>query len=253
MNSSAFCKRILLPLFLPYSLFIGCSAVGAIIGGASRPARDDRVTTRLGLDSISLGTEIQLVRFDKNTLEGEYKGLALYRPRLYATTYDTAVARSSYRGFIPGLDQRITLRAAGKVDEVYFKGIDRGEVLFQPVSGRDTLAVAAEVVESLEASDSLPMQGWALRNLIRDGTMPGRRVILLGGNLGDQTVPYESIEIVLLKGNSSGAMTGFLIGAAVDVTVLIIAAITVNQAESDCNNTATGCMSSSQNCSGSRR
>ena len=44
MKFITLCKRILIPLFLPYSLFIGCSVVGAVVGGASRPALEGHVT-----------------------------------------------------------------------------------------------------------------------------------------------------------------------------------------------------------------
>ncbi len=245
MKLSSLCKNILIPLCLPYSCFIGCSVIGAIAGGASSPAREGKITSTLGLDSISTGTEVQLLRYDRGTVEGKYRGLALYPGRLYAHDYESRVARSGYMGFVPGLNQKILLRSSGISEQGFFKGIDRGNLLFQPDPGEDTVEVAVEDVEWLQASDSLHMQGRILRKLVRDGSMPGRRVIQLESEGGIQNVPYESIKIVQVKGTGSGALTGFLIGAAVDLTVVILLVDAERQSESDCNNSATSCSNSS--------
>jgi hypothetical protein len=245
-------SRFILPLFLPYSLFIGCSVIGTIAGGASQPAREGKVTSTLGLDSIAVETDVQLVRYDRNVLEGTFKGLALYPGKMYARIYDTAVARSAYRGFIPKLNQEIMLRAGGTSDAGYFKGIDRGELLYQPSSGADTVGVPLDELDWLQASDSLRLEGRTARKLVRDGSLPGRRVIQLEISRETRNVPYESIEIVQVKARGSGAMTGFLVGAAVDLTVVALLVISANQAESDCNRTASGC-GSNQSCANGHR
>jgi len=49
MKFRSVCKSILIPLLLPYSLFLGCSAIGAAVGGAVHPAREGRITSTLGL------------------------------------------------------------------------------------------------------------------------------------------------------------------------------------------------------------
>lgn len=241
MKVSSLFKSFLIPLFLPYSLFIGCSVVGAVIGGVSSPSRPGRVTSSLGLDSIIEGTEIQLVRFDRSTLDGSFKGLFLYPGKLYARTYDTLVGQSAYRGFIPELNQRITLTSAAGSYEGFFKGIDRGELLFLPVAETDTVSISLEDIDVIQASDSLRLEGKTARKLVRDGTMPGRRIILLEVGRQVVNVPFESVELVQLKGSSSGALTGFLAGAAVDVTVILLVAAAQNQAESDMNRAASGC------------
>jgi hypothetical protein len=253
MKLSALCKSILIPLCLPYTLFIGCSVVGAVVGGISQPAREGKITSSLGLDSISLGTDIQLVRFDRSTLDGSYKGLEVYPGKLYARTYDTLVARSAYSGFVPKLNQKVTLRSAGRSEEGFFKGIDRGELLFQSALDADTIAVSLEDIEWIQSSDSSRLAGNTARKLVRDGSMPGRRVILLEVDRHDQTVPYESVELVIVKSRSSGVLTGFLVGAAVDVTLLIIAATAANEVDSDCHRSASGCNNNSQSCSTGHR
>ncbi|HTY57764.1 MAG TPA: hypothetical protein VMF59_03065 [Bacteroidota bacterium] len=244
MKLSALCNRILIPLFLPYALFIGCSVVGAVVGGASRPALEGHVTSTLGLDSIVLGTEVQLVMYDRVTIEGEYGGLVVYPGKLYADRYASTVSHAAYRGFIPGLEQRVTLRETGGSFEGYFKGVDRGAILFQPDAGSDTVIVSPEDVVGFRASDSLSVDGKSVRRLIRDGTMIGRRVITLHVGNADQMFPYESVEVVLVKGHASGMLTGFLIGAVVDVTALILAA----SAESDCQHGTSDAVNRSQSC-----
>jgi hypothetical protein len=241
MRFRSVCSRIIIPLFLPYSLFIGCSVIGTIAGGASQPAREGRVTSTPGLDSIALETDVQLVRYDRSVLEGTFKGIALYPGKMYARIYDTAVSRSAYRGFIPKLNQEIMLRAGGTSDAGFFKGIDRGEILYQPSSGSDTVGVPLDDLEWLQSSDSLRLDGRTARKLVRDGSLPGRRVILLEIGREVRNVPYESVEIVQVKARGSGALTGFLIGAAVDLTVVALLVVSANQAESDCNRSASGC------------
>lgn len=213
------------------------------------PAREGKTTSALGLDSIEPGTEIQLVRYDRVTLTGSYIGLAVIPGKLYALTYDTLVARSAYRGFVPNLNQKITLRSAGRSEEGFFKGVERGEILFQPASGSDTVEVSLDDIDWLQASDSLRLRGTTAWKLIRDGSMPGRQVIQLEVNHEVQNVPYESVEIVLVKSTSSGAMAGFLIGAAVDITALIIAASVAH----DCNQTTESAAHDTQSCGSTHR
>jgi hypothetical protein len=74
--------------------------------------------------------------------------------------------------------------------------------------------------------------------------MPGRRVIQLEAGGAMENVPYESIEIVQLRREGSGALAGFLIGAAVDLTVVILLVDAEQKSESDCNNSATSCSNS---------
>jgi hypothetical protein len=244
MKLTSLCKNILVPLCLPYSLFIGCSVIGAIAGGASHPAREGRITSTLGLDSIHTGAEVQLLRFDRSTVEGTYRGLALYPGKQYVRLYESHVARSAYRGYVPELNQRILLRSSGMSEQGFFEGIDRGNLLFQPDPGSDTVEVSVEDVEWLQASDSLHLQGKILRKLVRDGSMPGRRVIQIEAGGEMMNVPYESIEIVQLRGEGSGALAGFLIGAAVDLTAVILIVDAEQKSESDCNNSVTSCSNS---------
>lgn len=241
MKATSLCNRILIPLLLPYSLFIGCSVVGAVVGGAVHPAREGRITSTLGLDSIGIGTPVRLVRFDHSSLEGEYRGLATYPGKMYARRYDTMVARSAYRGFVPELNQKITLRADGISEEDFFKGIDRGEVLFQPASGPDTISVPLDELDWLMASDSSRLGGKTLRKLIRDESMPGRELIELESDNRGENVPYESIDMVEVVGTRSGALSGFLVGAAVDIVAAILVISAEQQAESDCNRSTSGC------------
>ena len=251
MKFTSLCKSILIPLFLPYSLFIGCSVVGAVVGGAVHPAREGRITSTLGLDSIEVGTAIRLVRFDRSALEGSFQGLVMYPGKLYARRYDTLVARSAYRGFVPGLNQKITLHSAGMSEEGSFKGIDRGELLFQPASEPDTVSVSLDDVDWLIASDSSRLEGTTIRKLVRDGTMPGREIILLESDNLEQKVPYESIDMVEVVRTRSGALPGFLAGAAVDIVVAVLVFSAEHEAESDCNRSTSGC-NGNQTCTVSR-
>ena len=224
MKCTSLCKRILIPLFLPYTLFTGCSVLGAVAGAKSDRSREVKTTSSLGLDSIDVGTPIRLVKYDRDTLEGSFNGIAVYPGKLYAFTYDTLVARSSFKGFVPKLNQRITLRSAGRADDGFFKGIDRGELLFQPVSESDTIAVFLDEIDWLQASDSLRLDGKTTRMLVRNGSMLGRRVVLLESRRAEELVPYETIENVevLLPPSRSGLFKGFLAGAAVDIVLAVM-------------------------------
>jgi hypothetical protein len=252
MKFRSVCKSILIPLLLPYSLFLGCSAIGAAVGGAVHPAREGRITSTLGLDSIAVGTAIRLVRFDHISLEGTYGGLAMYPGRLYALRYDTLVARSAYRGFVPKLNQKIALRSAGISEDGFFKGIERGALLFQPASEPDTVSVSLEDVDWLMASDSSRLEGKTIRKLVRQGSIPGREIILLQTDNRGEHVPYESIEMVEVVRTGSGALTGFLVGAALDVVAAIIVIGAEQQSESDCNRSTSGC-NGNQTCTAANR
>ena len=204
-------------------------------GGAATPAREGKTTSTLGLDSISEGTEIRLIRFDRSAQDGIYRGLQVISGKLYARTYDTLVARSPYRGYVPQLNERVTFGHAEITEAGFFKGVDRGELLFQPSSGEDTLGIVPEDIDWIRSSDSLRMEGRTVRKLVHNGSMPGRRVIELEIDHAMMHVPYESIEIVQIVPRGSGALAGFLIGAAVDLTAIILVVSAERQTEADCN------------------
>ena len=248
MKPSTICKRFIVPLVLPYFVFFGCSAIGYMIGQSSNPGTEGRVISGLGLDSIALGTDVKVVRYDHSAVVGSYDGLSPYPPRLYRARYDTLVARSGYRGFVPKLNQWITLTAGGKSSEGAFKGIDFGELLFQRDMALDTTSVPLEDVDCIQAFDSLRLEGPMLLKLVRAGTMPGRHLILLQSGGDVLRIPYESVEIIVTQPTNSGALTGLLIGAAIDVTVAIVIVVSMNEAADDCNRGCTSGANNNQSC-----
>jgi len=254
MSPADACKRILLPLFLPYTLFIGCSAVGMLAGSIGSPARDGRVTARSGLDSIPLGTEVNIVRFDRKSFHGEFAGLHPLPPRMYSRAYDTLAAQSAYARMIPKLGQQVTIVTIDGADSGSFRGVMMGEVTYQPPAGLDTVGVPLEEIRWIQAGDSLRLEGSVLRKLVRAGTIPGRTIALMNIDNAQVFIGYETVDIVETMPKSSGALTGFLIGAAVDLTVAILIVSSMNSAESDCKSSQSSCNNSNNaNCGSKTR
>ena len=201
--------------------FQGCSLLGYVIGAESRPAREGGTTSTLGLESVEMGTRIRLHKYDQTTVEGSYRGHTTYPGKMYALWFDTLVARSAYKGFVPKLNQRITLRSAGRDDIGYFRGIERGGILFQALAGKDTAIVALDEFEWTQDSDSSRLDSRTVRKLVRNGSIPGRQLILLQNQQGEELIPYETVENVEVLPRKSGGWAGFLVGAIPDALILI--------------------------------
>jgi len=253
MSFGKFCTRILVPLCLPYSLFIGCSVIGLIAGSATSPSHPGRYTVRGGLDSLAPGTDVNIVLYDRTSYQGKFAEVARIPPRLYRRIYDTVTARSSLARLIPRLGQTVTVYSTGGKDSGSFAGVSLGQVLVRTMDGLDTVGVPLDDVAWILISDSLRLEGHLFLKHVHAGTIPGMYVVRLNPDQNVITVGYETVDIVEILPQSSGALTGFLIGAAVDVTVIILAVAAENKAESDCNSQATACNKNSSDCGSSRR
>jgi hypothetical protein len=216
MRYSQLCKTILIPLLLPYTLFTGCSLVGYVVGASTRPALVGMTARATGLDSIDMGRTIRLHTYDRKVFEGSYKGRTTFPGKSYTLWFDTIVARSGYQGFVPKLNQRITLRFAGRDDVGYFRGIDRGGILFQSLTGKDTAVVALDAFEWIQETDSLRLDSKTASKLVRNGSIPGKQVVLVENRSGEELVPYETIERVDVLPQPSGGIAGLLIGGIAD-------------------------------------
>jgi hypothetical protein len=229
MRYSQLCKMILIPLLLPYTLFTGCSLVGYVVGASTRPALEGMTARATGMDSIDMGRTIRLHTYDHKILEGSYKGRTTFPGKSYTLWFDTLVARSGYQGFVPKLNQRITLRFAGRDDVGHFRGIDRGGILFQALTGKDTAVVALDAFEWIQQTDSLRLDSKTASTLVRNGSIPGKQVVLIQNRRGEELVPYETIERVEVLPQPSGGMAGLIIGAIGDGIAVGLASVSVNR------------------------
>jgi len=252
MSFGKFCTRILVPLCLPYSLFIGCSVVGLIVGSASSPSRPGRYTVRAGLDSLAPGTDVNIVLYNKTSYQGKFAELARIPPKLYRRIYDTVTAKSSLAPLIPRLGQTVTVYSTGGKDSGSFAGVSLGQVLLRTMDGLDTVGVLLDDVAWIQVSDSLRLEGPRFVKHVHAGTIPGMYVVRLGKDQDMITVGYETVDLVEILPRSSGALTGFLVGAAIDATVLIIACENAERSRSDCGS-GSPTYNNSADCGSSRR
>jgi len=248
MSPGTACKRVLLPLFLPYSLFIGCSVVGLVAGSMTSPSRPGHTTVRAGLDSLRPGTDVNLVLYNRQSFRGDFERLVIIPPKVYGRIYDTVTAKTNYARVIPVRGHAVTVVSATGVDSGAFAGVALGELMIRPANRPDTVGVPLEDVRWIQSGDSTRMEGSLFLRLVRNGTIPGQYLVVLTADHVVVDVGYETVDFVEVMPQSSGAMTGFLVGAAIDLTVVILAVASADRAESDCNSQATACNSNGASC-----
>ncbi|HUI11254.1 MAG TPA: hypothetical protein VL221_13070 [Bacteroidota bacterium] len=205
------------------------------------------MAVRAGLDSLSRGTGVNLVLYDRRSFRGDFVQLAPIPNRIYQKTYDTVIAKARYSRLIPRLGQHVVIFSQTGADSGEFAGISLSEALVQPANRPDTVGVPLDEIRWIQSADSNRLDGNVLLKLVHAGSIPGRYDVQLEVDHGIVDVEYERVDLVEVMPTSSGALAGFLVGAAVDLTAAILIMSAERDAESDCGSSA---RTSSVDCSG---
>ncbi len=228
------------PSWRPFCLLLavalcGCSIIGLTIGALS-DARQPKAMTVPGwkVDTLKVGAKVEVLHRDGSTVSGKFTGVkpmpfseyvslhtkaqtqlpeGIHVPNLADTVFMTFIARQPQEpevvvtGQLAGFEQdsvRIGQQVAGKA-----------RILAWPLS---------ELMRMSNRSGD-DVTGETVRSLINDGKIPVRSALALSEKREKRLIAANQVqEIHVLPAKKSGALTGFLLGAVIDATVLIAAA-----------------------------
>ena len=206
----------------------GCSLIGAGVGAAvdGKRNRAARPTYMQGFEitNVKPGSSVTLVLAGGERIAGRYDGLesaaAEYGPRY-------ARGRAGVHELtLPELGERVIVAPlSGDPLPAVFAGFDSGRVIVQLDGQGGTVRFALRRLASLTAKDGTVLPGPRLEALVAD-----RRVPLLSRiALGRWRVPLEQVKSVEFRPRShKGPITGFVVGAMIDVIVVAAAIDSLN-------------------------
>ncbi len=227
-------------LSIPFTVVIsGCSLIGLTLGAMS-DARQPKEMIIPGwkVDSLKVGTMIEVLCKDSITLRGKYNGVEPMPLGQYAQAYAKAQARLPEGIHLPNLADTLTmtfvspnLQAPKRVLSGKLSGFEVGFIQFTATeNGR--FKVSSERLEELmrlRDESGTDLTGEIVRNLIAEGKMPVRSALLLLDEGRRKQVAINQVEQVhQFAGKKNGALTGLLVGAVIDATLVFIAVNEVN-------------------------
>lgn len=233
------CQRFFLQcsisFLVPPLLFTGCSLIGFGIGALSDSGRKggESVAGISELRGFERGKGIVLITHSGSRIEGDFLGTDELNRRDYDHLYLAAIETLAVRDRLPFPADTISFAhydAPGRKVRGLFRGVNPGSIVLWQNRGEYSLAG----MRNLAGDSARPLDLFALRALDDEGRLPYLTDGVLVGRSHDTiSVPVDDIARIEQDAGGSGKLTGFAIGAAVDVIVLIVAASSAESCHDD--------------------
>ncbi|HEX9188758.1 MAG TPA: hypothetical protein VGB87_16880 [Vicinamibacteria bacterium] len=222
----------------------GCTLIGFGIGKAVDHGKSPSPKPLIQKDLMTLGVgeplEVQL--WDGTKVSGRFRGLQWTPVGQYEPAYEAA--RSGPAPGLPRLGPGATLvRTNGQSSKGEYRGIGPGFVAFGTAGGRVS-AADFDVVMALTDASGRRIGGRELRTLVAERRVPLVTGISVEQPSGNRIVDSGQVASVSLLRRPGGAWkTGLIVGAVVDVVVVVTAAIAMSQPwdSGSTNTTTTSC------------
>ncbi len=223
-----FLHQCAVAFLVPPLLFHGCSLIGFGVGAISDAGKKEgeSVSGVAELRTLARGTSVTLITQSGSKVEGDFLGMEELNRRDYDRLYLAAMETLGVGGSLPRPGDSISFnhydKPGGRVRGL-FRGVDPGTVVLWQATSRYSFGG----MRGLEGDSARQLDLPALRAFADEGRLP---YVTTGVRIqrGNETVsvPVEDIAWIERSSGGSGKLTGFMVGAAVDVAVLIVAAST---------------------------
>lgn len=211
-------------LLLPQGLFFGCSliglGIGAISDGSSNRSSGD--ISLLSVRKLEPGSTLSVITRDSRRIEGDFIGVREVLPDQYRVQYAEALEKLGAKEQFPSPGDTIRFspysNPAANLRGI-FMGVDPGAVVvsragqrvgFLELAGMRSSAGAEVDLQALEAHVSSLRIPFVTRGL------------LLSTETDTTEILFSDIIRIEKERSHNGKLIGFGIGAAIDITVLIL-------------------------------
>jgi hypothetical protein len=221
-----FFLQVVISFLVPPILFTGCSLIGFGIGAISDSGKagGEWVSGLAELRAVERGAGIVLITRSGGRIEGDFAGMDELNRRDYDRLYLDAIETLKVEGNVPLPGDTISFNhydVPGKKVSGLFRGLNPGSLVLWQNKGEYSLVG----LRNLEGKGARPLDLSCLRRFAEDGRFPCVTTGVLVRRSHDTiSVPTEDIARIERDTGGNGKLTGFAIGAAVDVVVLAIAA-----------------------------
>lgn len=211
----------------------GCSLIGLGLGAAAdarNPGKE--IPIPAGLDTLSVGTDLILVTRDHKTIRGRYLSKGVAADKLYPVKFDQwrSHSKDDSSRWVPPFGTAIYVGASIESRQVLlsgaFAGFDSGTVRIESPRGSDAIGIKIEnVVDFRDSSGKSLADRLKMIHTFAAGVPLASRVgipsIMIAGT-SKLNIALEDILTISVAISGDAKWTGLVIGAAVDVVVVII-------------------------------
>lgn len=212
--------------------YVGCSVIGFAIGASvdANSPESDSISVRQ-LPGLELRAKVKVIGKDV-TVSGEYIGLEEIPIEEYRSSYRTWQAQERSGLFIPSLGDTIIItpvRDNGGVRQIEGQliGFRQQFLRLKIKRSSDTAAYEGDMlisfIKDLSDGKGNMIEGKAIQAMMTANDIPlMSKMVIEQVETPAQTVriPLDKIERIEKKVSQNAALTGFLVGAAIDVVVV---------------------------------
>jgi hypothetical protein len=242
-------KMLIMPALLVAAIAIlqldGCSVIGLTAGAISDASKPDTITVPgWEMELIEAGRPIKVILKDRNWIEGAFAGIVRVPEEEYAKRYDAFRKEKKGELLLPELGEKIfiTLESGAEGEREFLgfdyyyptakeeakaistSGIPNHVVYTKSIGDTATGIVTVSGIHRITDQNGNELKGEDLRVLISEGHIPLSSAIAVK-NLADTTrVAMDQVYQIDVKAKKTGAKTGFIAGACIDLIVIAIAA-----------------------------
>jgi len=231
-------KKILSTILISLTVGIllclnNCSCIfgiAAITSKEKEPETTDNIQA-LKIENIKLATQVIVNLKDGTTVRGKYAGIDSIPNEKYDEKYAEIQKQKPEGSFLPSIGDTITV-----ISELVYRnplkfwGFSHGNILLSEIDNDFVVKLKLENLEKIMDKHGNETEGKAIRNLISEGEVPPQFLSRIGvdqGVLGRRLLAINDIERIQIKHAKRDAKKAFLIGAAVDASIILGVIVTL--------------------------
>jgi len=196
-----------------------CSVIGFSIGAVQDASAPDRMLiSGLQVHLLTPGTAVVILKKDAQKLSGKYVGLEPITIDKYAASYTQFRDELNGIPHFPALGDSFYLTIKEKAA---FVGFDYGYIVFSH-RVKAPLKIIFQNITRLKDSSGNKVDVEPLQKFMSEYKIPCLSEIIIQEEAGRRLVRYDEIASISTPIRKKGKLTGLLIGAVIDVALVII-------------------------------
>ncbi|MCI0494555.1 hypothetical protein L0Z72_06075, partial [candidate division KSB1 bacterium] len=195
-----------------------CSVIGLGIGSISDASQTDQTDISVSqLKTMASGISIIIKLKDTNQLSGKFVGSEMIPVEEYAKLYSQACEAIKEIAYLPALGDSFNLLSN---ETASFLGFDFDRMLFKGKKG-NIIGGSITNIDTLTDSNGNMIDIEIAKKLIAEGKIPLVSAIHIKDATETKQIRLDRIETIQIPTRKNGKLTGFLIGAIIDVLIIL--------------------------------
>lgn len=194
-----------------------CSVIGYGIGAMADSSQPDKNSIDFAqLKTMTPSFPVVIIMRDSNQINGKYLGTEMIPVSEYAEAYSQTRETMKAIHYLPALGDSFDLPSKEKVS---FFGFDRDRILFKDKRGTIRGGSIANIDSLVDCGGNIT-DFKIVNKLIEEGKIPLVTAINIMDATETKRIRLDNIEEIQIMAKKQGRLTGFLIGAVIDLLMI---------------------------------